>query len=260
MKLLEARDVAFSYAPDRPAVVNASVAVESGTMTAIIGSNGCGKSTLLRFLGALTEPQSGHVLFQGAPLQKIPARTRAKHLAYVPQNTSQAFPFTALEVVLTGRTPHSSPFRLENADDVRIAHDCLEAVGMAHLASRRITEVSGGERQLVFVARSLAQQPECILLDEPSSSLDMKHRSGLVRLFTRLCRQTGLTVVMVTHDLNLLHPAFHQVVAMRCGSVEVTGTPDEVLQDAVLAGIYDDPHLRVGDLGGGRCVWSEVSA
>jgi iron complex transport system ATP-binding protein len=162
--------------------------------------------------------------------------------------------------VLTGRSAYSSPFRLENPVDMRIAMEALETVGVQHLVNRRITELSGGERQLVSVARALAQEPECLLLDEPSSSLDLKHRSGLIRMLLDLRRRNGLTVVMITHDLMLLEPSFDHVFALRCGTVAASGSPAEVISDGVLARIYDDPFIRARRVSGQLCVWSQVDA
>ena len=256
--LLEARQVEFRYEPHRPAIPGVSLGVERGSMTAIIGANGCGKSTLIRLLGGILEPQRGTVLYDGVCLKQQDRRALAKQRAYVPQSTACVFPFTALELVLTGRTPHTSPFRLENATDVECAMQALETIGVAHLAQRRITELSGGERQLVSVARALAQRPQCLLLDEPSSSLDLKHRAGLIRTLNDLRRRTDLTVVMVTHDLNLLEPGFHQIFAMRCGTIVASGSPGEVIKDQQLAEIYDDPFIRARRVDGRLCVWSEV--
>ncbi len=250
----------FRYEPQRPTIVKVSVAVESGSMTALIGSNGCGKSTLIRLLAGLLQPISGCVLYSGAKLSLHNRRDLARRMAYVPQSTSRAFPFTALEVVLTGRSPYNSPFRLENRNDECRALEALETVGIAHLAARRVTELSGGERQLVSVARALAQEPECILLDEPAASLDLKHRAALIRMLRNLRDREGLTVIMVTHDLTLLDPGFDHILALRCGSVAATGSPSTVLRDAVLAEIYDDPYIRARRVDGQLCVWSEVHA
>jgi iron complex transport system ATP-binding protein len=258
--ILDALDLHFEYAPQRPTLRSVSLQIESGSMAAIIGSNGCGKSTLIRLLGGLLQPKKGKVLYRGLPFRHQDRRRFARQLAYVPQTTSRAFPFTSLEVVLTGRTPHTSPFRLEDTTDVKQAMEALETVAMSHVAHRRITELSGGERQLVSVARALAQQPECILLDEPSSSLDLKHRAGLIRTLTDLRSRTGLTVVMVTHDLALLDPGFDHVFALRCGTVAASGSPADVLRDSVLAETYDDPYVRTGRVDGHLCVWSEVHA
>jgi iron complex transport system ATP-binding protein len=258
LSLIEARNVRFGYVRERPVVVSTSLSLERGSMGAIIGSNGCGKSTLIRLLAGLLQPEEGEVLFDRVPLSRIDRKAFARSVAYVPQNTSRAFPFRALEVVLTGRSPHLSRFKLENSVDVEKARHALDIVGVLHLAHRRVTELSGGERQLVSVARALAQEPSCVLLDEPSSSLDLKHRAGLIRTLGNLRNLTGLTVLMVTHDLTLLDPSFDVVFAMRCGTIDSVGTPSEVLRDSVLAKIYDDDHIRARHMDGRTYVWSEI--
>jgi iron complex transport system ATP-binding protein len=258
LTLLEGRDLQFAYEPGHPVVSVRHVAVESGRMTAVIGANGCGKSTLIRLLAGILTQQQGTVSYAGVSIGKHNRPQLARKLAYVPQNSARAFPFSSLEVVLTGRTPHTPPFRLENAEDARIAMDALEQVGIAHLWERRITELSGGERQLVSVARALAQQPECMLLDEPAASLDLKHRASLIRLLRSLCDRAGLTVAMITHDLNLLDPGFDAVIAMRAGTVLRSGDTVAVLSQESLAEVYDDAHIRATRVEGRLCVWSEV--
>ena len=258
MIILETREIDFRYELHRPTITAVSVGIQAGSMTALIGSNGCGKSTLIRLLAGLLLPHKGSISYRGSPFASHNRRELARALAYVPQTTSRAFPFTSLEVVLTGRTPHTSPFRLENREDVRQAMEALETVGVRHLADRKITELSGGERQLVAVARALAQEPECLLLDEPASSLDLKHRAGLIRMLTELRNRTGLTVVMVTHDLTMLDPGCDWVFAMRCGSIAASGPPADVIRDTVLADIYDDPYIHARRVEGQLCVWSEV--
>jgi iron complex transport system ATP-binding protein len=260
LTILEARTIEFGYDPRSSAILRGSVTIEAGSFVAVIGSNGCGKSTLIRVLAGLLRPWKGSVLYSGRGIHAQDRREVARALAYVPQNTSRAFPFTSLEVVLTGRSPHNSPFRLEGAADLKMAMEALETVGVQHLARRRITELSGGERQLVSVARALAQEPECLLLDEPSSSLDLKHRSALIRMLLDQRRRKGLTVVMITHDLTLVEPAFDFVLALRCGSVAASGSPAQVMTESVLADIYDDPFIRVHRIKGQLCVWSEVHA
>ncbi len=256
--LLEARGLHFAYAVGLPEVVcGATLQLRRGTLAALIGANGSGKSSLIRLLCGLFLPARGEVLFDGVPLGTIEARARARRIAYVPQTTATVFPLTALEVVLTGRSPHTPRFRFESARDLAVASDALAAVDAAHLAARSVTELSGGERQLVSLARALAQEPDCLLLDEPSSALDLKHRAGLMRHLRRLRDERGMTALLVTHDLQLLDPACDEVFAMRAGAVVAAGTPVEVLRDEVLADVYADAHVRARRAFGRTFVWSE---
>jgi iron complex transport system ATP-binding protein len=256
--LLEARGVRFRYAASLPEVVcGATLGLRRGRLAALIGANGSGKSSLIRLLAGLFTPTAGAILFDGVPLREFDARERARRMAYVPQATSTVFPLTALEVVLTGRSPYTQRFRFETGRDTEIAHAALAAVDAAHLAARSVTELSGGERQLVALARALAQEPECLLLDEPSSALDLKHRAGLLRHLRRLRDERGITALIVTHDLQLLDPAFDEVFAMRGGAVVAAGAPAEVLRDEVLADVYGDAHVRARRAFGRTFVWSE---
>ena len=254
--LIEARRLSFAYS-GLPVVVDVSLALPRGAMGALIGANGSGKSTLIRLLAGLLKPASGEVIFNDAPLENLQARERAKRIAYVPQSSSTVFPFTALEVVLTGRSPYSGRFRFESSRDEQIALAALDALDAAHLSARHITELSGGERQLVTVARALAQEPEVMLLDEPASALDLKHRTQLARALRRLRDERGIAVLMITHDLMLLDSAADLIFAMKCGRVVASGAPEVVLNDSVLGEIYDTP-VRTMRSDGRTFVWSEL--
>lgn len=253
--IIEARGLNFSYSVGH-VVIDADLALPRGSMGAMIGANGSGKSTLLRLLAGLTEPSSGVVNFNGAPLSELDARLRAKHIAYVPQASPIIFPFTALEIVLTGRSPYYGRFRFESQKDKEIALAALEALDAGHLAERAVTELSGGECQLVTVARALAQEPEVMFLDEPASSLDLKHRAQLMRSLQRLRDERNIAVLTVTHDLMLLNDTFDLLFAMKCGRVIASGAPDAVLNDSLLGEVYDTP-VRTMRNEGRIFVWSE---
>ncbi len=254
--LIQADHLEFSYSSS-PAIVDVSLSVPRGAMAALIGANGSGKSTLIRLLAGLLVPGAGEVIFDGALLSTIHPRARAKRIAYVPQSSASVFPFTALEVVLSGRSPYSGRFRFESSHDEQIALTALNAVDAAHLASRHITELSGGERQLVMVARALAQEPELLLLDEPASALDLKHRTQLTTALRKLRDERGITILMITHDLMLLDSAADLIFAMKCGRLVAGGAPEVVLTEALLGEVYDTP-VRTMRSDGRTFVWSEL--
>lgn len=255
--ILEACSLRFDYVPARPVIADLSLALEQKALCAFIGSNGSGKSTLIRLLAGILKPTSGDVLLHGRSLAKTPRQETAKRLAYVPQSWTMVFPFTALEVVLTGRSPHRPLFRLENENDHAIAMEALSLVEASHLAERPVTALSTGEQQLVAVARALAQQPECLLLDEPSASLDLRHRVALMRTLVRLRDSLGLAICVVTHDLHLIDSAFDRVLALRNGQLIVDDRPERVLNDATLAEIYEDPDIRTHSFEGRTLVWCD---
>jgi len=256
--LIEAEHLAYRYPHGPQAVRDISLTVAPASMTAIIGANGSGKSTLIRLLAGLLRPAFGRILLDGIALERWQPRLRAREIAYMPQSTVAAFPFRALDVVLSGRTPHVARWSLETARDRERAMEALESVGGEHLANRPITSLSGGERQVVVLARALAQEPRLLLLDEPATSLDLKHRAGLMRTLARLREQRGLGVLMITHDLQLTGSLFDRLIALRCGELVAHGHPDEVLQSRMLAQIYDEPNVRAQRIGGQTVVWIEA--
>jgi iron complex transport system ATP-binding protein len=254
--LLETRDLCFGYSARKFTIQQANLSIRPGTVNALIGGNGCGKSTLVRLLARILRPASGLVLFQGVPLDSIDARNRARSIAYVPQNTSNTFPFTALEVVLTGRSPHLQRYQFERTEDVIKARAALAALGIEHLQDRPMTQLSGGERQLVALARAMAQEAQCLLLDEPAASLDLKHRAAIMRLIMAERARAQTAAVIVTHDLMLIDSSVDTVFAMRDGHIVAAGPPAQILTAATLGDIYDDTAIQVKHLDGRTFVWS----
>lgn len=254
--IIEARGLMFSYGAT-PVVSNVSLTLPRGQVGALIGANGSGKSTLIRLLAGLLNPVNGLVFFDDAPLTTIQPRARAKRIAYVPQSTPTIFPFTAMEVVLTGRSPYSGRFRFENKKDEDIALAALHLLDAAHLANRPVTELSGGERQLVTVARALAQEPDVMLLDEPSSALDLKHRTQLARALRRLSDERDIAALMITHDLMLLDSMADLVLAMKCGRMIASGAPGAVLVEEILSDVYD-ARVRTERSRDRTFIWSEL--
>jgi len=255
--ILSADGVEFAY-ETAPVIREVSLGVTGGHFCGLIGPNGCGKSTLLRLLSGVLRPDRGVVKLEDRLLRSVEPRERAKRIAYVPQQQSRVFPFTAIEVVLTGRSPYTSRFRFESARDRDIAREALAAVGAEHLVNRAITGLSGGEQQRVAVARALAQEAGVLLLDEPAAALDLKHRAQLLSSLQRLREERELTVVVVTHDLQMLDATFDHLFAMRDGRLVAEGTAADVLSEPTLADVYDDPNVRAHRIEGRTFVWSEA--
>jgi iron complex transport system ATP-binding protein len=183
---------------------------------------------------------------------------RAREIGYVPQTTSTAFPFQVMDLVMSGRTPHTPRFQFESGEDRRRALEALEMADAAHLADRSYTSLSGGERQMVILARALAQEPRLLILDEPSSSLDLKHRAAMIRTLVQLRKTRRIAVIMVTHDVQLTG-AFDQVLAMKCGELAAQGAPGDILRESLLRDIYNDPNVRSHQVGNQQLVWVEMA-
>ena len=221
------------------AVDGVSLAVPRGSFTGLLGPNGCGKTTLLKLMAGVLRPESGTVTLEGRILADMPRRTAARHLAVVPQDTHPAFDYTSLEIVLMGRHPHLRPMQLEGPRDLAIAYESLEATGTLHLATRPFTSLSGGERQRVVIASALAQQPDILLLDEPTASLDLGYQLEVASLLRRLSRERNVTMVMATHDLNLAASMCDALALLRGGRLLRHGPTGEVLTTGTVRELYD---------------------
>jgi iron complex transport system ATP-binding protein len=236
---LEAEEVSFGYT-DEVVVDRVSLEALPGEMTAVVGPNGSGKSTLLKLLCGLIHPSAGRVAVKGEDIETYSARKLARHVAYVPQEFHLSAPFTVRQVVLTGRHPHLPPLAFEGERDLRIVDEAIERMALTALAKRPFQELSGGERQRTLVAAALAQQPEALILDEPTSSLDLGHQVELMRLLSEHCRTHRLTVLAALHDLNLASGWFPSLVLLGRGRVLGRGAPADVLTEKNLQSLYGD--------------------
>jgi len=235
--ILAAERIAFAY-PGRPLFRDLSLSLEEGDLAGLIGPNGSGKTTLLRILTGVLRPDSGRVLLRGEDLEGLSGRSRARSLAVVPQESRTLFDYTVLEVALMGRFAHLGLWGMETREDAGIAERCLAEVGMDHAASRSLNELSSGERQRVYIARALTQQPRVLLLDEPTSFLDLKHRLQIYEILARLNRETGLTVLTISHDLNLAARYCRKLHLIRDGAISASGAPPEVITGSVIREVY----------------------
>lgn len=235
--LLSAHEIWFRY---REPWVLQEVSLEliPGEILGILGPNASGKTTLLGVLQGILRPQRGRVLLSGREIGAMGRRQVARLLAVVPQEMSPVHSISVLEVTLMGRHPHLGFVAFESAQDRRIAMESLERTGCAHLAHWDMNELSGGERQRVLLARALAQKPKVLLLDEPTAYLDLKHQVELVELLERLHREERLTVVWVSHDLNLASLICHRLLLLKEGRVMALGPPQEVLTSEVVRHVY----------------------
>ncbi len=225
---LTAQDVALAYGDHR--VIDAlDVTVKPGRITAIVGGNGCGKSTLLRGLARLLKPGAGRILLDGRDLHSLPSKEVARTLGLLPQSPVAPEGIAVADLVGRGRHPHQRLLSRWSNRDYEVVANALEATGITDLADRSVDELSGGQRQRVWIAMALAQETDILLLDEPTTFLDVAHQVEVLDLLTDLNRSLGTTIVMVLHDLNLAARYADVLVAMRSGSVHAIGTPDEVI-------------------------------
>jgi iron complex transport system ATP-binding protein len=215
-----------------------SLAVGAREIVGVIGPNGSGKTTLVRALAGVLRPRSGHVTLEGARLDALPRRDVARRLAVVPQDSALEFPFTALEVVLMGRAPHLPPLAFPRARDLEIARTAMVTLEIGAVEDRPLLQLSGGERQRVLLARALAQEPRVLLLDEPTTHLDLRHQTGIYDTVRDLTRAHGVAVLSVLHDLNLAALYCDRLILLAGGRVVADGTPAEVLVGPLLARAY----------------------
>ncbi len=231
----------FSRDTSESVVKNLTCSIDSGKILGILGPNGSGKSTLLKLLARVLRQGSGTIELFGNPFSVLSQAEVARRVALVPQETMQIFPFTIAEMVLMGRFPHHrgwGGWHWEDSDDWRIAHQAMEDMDVIHLGSRLVTDVSGGERQRAVIARALTQEPQILLLDEPTAFLDLHHQLDIARILRRLNRERGLTVILVSHDLNLASQYCDRLMLLHHGQIVKVGSPLEVLRPDLLESVY----------------------
>jgi iron complex transport system ATP-binding protein len=216
-----------------------SLSLAAGEFAALIGPNGAGKTSLLRLLGGIAAPAAGEVSLGAASLAAMTARERARRIALVLPESSILFNFSVLEIVLMGRAPHLGLWRLEGPEDFGAARAALRDMDLAAHETRHLKELSSGERQRALVARALAQDPQVLLLDEPTAYLDLRHALEIFDILRRLNRERGLLVVTASHDLNLAARHASRLILLDRGRLAADGPPDEVLTPATIRDVYE---------------------
>ena len=235
MALLSIEDLAFAYR-DRTVLSRVSFSVDAGEVLGLVGPNGCGKTTLIKCVDGMLNPREGKVMLGGRDLRTMHRRDVAREMAYVPQSAGNQTASTVFETVLMGRRPYLN-WTVSPEDEERViaALDLLDLKGFAF---RKVGELSGGERQRVMIARALVQETDVVLLDEPTSNLDIRHQMAVMEVLCGLAEEKGLAVVIALHDLNLAATYCHRLLVLAGGAIYGYGTPEEVLTPEMLGSVY----------------------
>ncbi|MEU6118244.1 ABC transporter ATP-binding protein [Streptomyces sp. NPDC047117] len=244
---LAAQNVTLAY-DQRVIAENLSVDIPDNSFTVIVGPNACGKSTLLRALSRMLKPQAGSVLLDGSAISSQPAKKVARTLGLLPQSSTAPDGITVADLVSRGRYPHQGLLRQWSEEDERIVQESMDATGVGELGERYVDELSGGQRQRVWIAMALAQQTPLLLLDEPTTYLDIQHQIEVLDLCAQLHEEQGRTLVAVLHDLNHAARYASHIIAMRDGEVVAEGAPAEVVTADLIERVFrlkcqiiDDP-------------------
>lgn len=238
MPVLETRQLTLAY--DEAAVIaNLDLAIPAGRITALVGRNGCGKSTLLRALARLMKPRGGAVYLDNAAISKLSTKEVAKRLGILPQGPVAPEGITVRDLVAQGRYPHQSWLQQWSVEDERMVTQALALTGMADLADRSVDTLSGGQRQKAWIAMALAQGTSLLLLDEPTTFLDIAHQFEVLQLLQKLNAEEGRTIVIVIHDLNHAARFTHHMVMIDEGKVIIEGAPPEVMTPAMIRQVFE---------------------
>jgi iron complex transport system ATP-binding protein len=235
---MRAEGITFAYQNAR-ILDDVNLELGPGEIVGIVGPNGSGKSTLVKCLSRVLMPQRGKIWLDGCELARLTPTQVARRVAVVPQVFELPAGFTAFEIVLMGRTPHLGWLQPESARDRAVTHAAMEATHTWHLADRTVNRLSGGERQRIVIARALAQEPEVLLLDEPTAHLDIRHQIEVMEMVRKLSRERGLAVLGVFHDLNLAAQYCQRIILLKEGRVYAAGLPQTVITNDTLRQVYE---------------------
>lgn len=238
MHVLETKNLTLSYG-DQIIIDQLNLSIPQGKITVLIGSNGCGKSTLLRSLARLLKPKSGSILLDGEMMMKLSTKEIAKKLAILPQGPVSPEGLTVLQLVKQGRYPYQKWFQQWSAKDEAIVHHALQSTGMTEFSDRLVDSLSGGQRQRAWIAMTLAQDTDTILLDEPTTYLDLTHQIEVLDLLFDLNEKEQRTVVMVLHDINLACRYAHHIIAVKDKAVYAQGKPEDIIDGELVKGVFN---------------------
>lgn len=238
MSVIQAENLTLSYGK-KPIFSNLDLVIPEGKITVFIGSNGCGKSTLLRSLARLLKPQEGSVILDGNEIAKLTGKEIARRLAILPQGPISPEGLTVHQLVKQGRYPYQSFLQQWSREDEKMVKKALEVTHMDEMANRSIDSLSGGQRQRAWIAMTLAQNTATILLDEPTTFLDMTHQIEILDLLFELNAQENRTVAMVLHDVNLACRYAHHIIAVKAGKIYAQGAPEHIVNEPFIRDVFD---------------------
>jgi iron complex transport system ATP-binding protein len=237
--IVEVKNAAFNYDINNPIFENASFSVKKGEIASILGPNGCGKTTMLKCIDGLFQLSGGEICLDGKNLNALKRSDIGKKIGYVAQKQDLTFPFTVLEMVVMGRAPHIGVFDSPSDKDMDIAKSVIEDLGLSHLIERPFTNLSGGQAQLVLIARALCAKPEVLLLDEPTSHLDFKNQRVILKVLDRLCNEKGIAVIMATHFPDHALAISSKAILMGCGKTTRIGDTASIITENNLREMFE---------------------